>query len=421
MKKNFENIKIVEKSFIAALFIGSGQGLENINGLKASDFYDQKYRQIYEAIIEVCGRNEKLFESSLIISKLQEKDKTVTDWQTEIAEIIAFTPSTFNISDLSKKIKEESDRRQTLSKFSDMANSDKSYLELKADAIKLAQRLEEDNLLNFQFLRLSQIAAKKMEFYLQEFLPLPARAVTMISARGGSGKSMLAGQISLRLATQKIKTLSWLSEDPLYITKNRLEKVSKILNIEINDGCLYFTDAIPPQFILKNNRELTINPIFYEFKAACKDFQVVILDPLIAFYGGEENSNNEARFFMNLLTEWANKNNKSIVLIHHHAKGKADKQDARGASAFTDAVRVHYSIEPHQDKDDNRYVKVSVEKDNWGVKRIFGNEKSIQIWPEKYPVSGTSSDANATDENQKKKGRPRTKYRNCSQDEEYDK
>jgi replicative DNA helicase len=233
----------------------------------------------------------------------------------------------------------------------------------------------------FNFKKPSEIESKKPEFYLPEILPIPQGAVTMISARGGTGKSMLSSHITLYLGNKKIKTLAWLSEDPASLSKNRLNIASTMNYIEINDEYIRITDETPLQLVIKKGKEIIINPDFYIFRNKCKDFQVIILDPLIHFYGGEENSNTEARFFMNLLTDWAKKEGKLVILVHHHAKIKENKQDARGASAFTDAVRLHYSISVNDD--DNRFVKVQIEKDNWGAKQYF-KSKLIQIWPEKY-------------------------------------
>ena len=409
MINNFENIKIVEKSLITALFIDRGSGLENMESLEINNFFDSDCRKIYEAIVNVCVRDKQPFDESSIIFELKKIDRE-TDWVTEIAEIVNFAPPTLDIFSLAQKIKEESQKRQLLSAICEINenSAEDKFSELCAKVLKLTEKIENnENLSKFAFLKPSEITAKKPEFYLENFIPLPKATIGMISARGGSGKSMLALQIALRLASLKIKTLVWLSEDPLAMTKTRLESMLKMLDLKINDDFLYLTDNIPPRFVVKNNRELIVASIYYDFKIACKDFQVIILDPLIAFYGGDENSNTDARFFMNLLNYFAKKTNKTIILIHHHAKLRENKQDARGASAFTDAVRAHYSIKP--DENDNRFINVHIEKDNWGICQIFGNEKQIQLWPEKYVSSKERGD--------KKRGRPRTKYNNESNDE----
>ena len=81
---------------------------------------------------------------------------------------------------------------------------------------------------------------------------------------------------------------------------------------------------------------------FYQFKRALKDYDVIILDPLIAMFGADENNNAHARKFVNLFTRWATKEGKTIIFIHHGAKNTSQ---SRGASAFVDAVRLVYRVE----------------------------------------------------------------------------
>ena len=231
----------------------------------------------------------------------------------------------------------------------------------------------------FNFLFPSQITDERASFLLDDFMPLPVGAATIISSRGGSGKSALALQLALRASARGINTLAWLSEDPITLTKHRLEKISKMTGININDNLMLCGD-MPFYILMKNNKNIMVNTGFYDFKAACKKFKIVIIDPLIGFYGGDENDNAQARYFMDLLGFWAKEENKSIVIVHHQTK-YMDVSIARGASAFVDAVRAHYSAE--KDKDDNRYVKVKIEKDNWGIRTVFGNETQVQIWADK--------------------------------------
>jgi replicative DNA helicase len=108
-------------------------------------------------------------------------------------------------------------------------------------------------------------------------------------------------------------------------------------------------------------------------KQQLKDFSLIVLDPLIAFYGADENSNADARYFMSLLNKWCVDENKTIILIHHHSKASGtNKSSARGASAFIDACRMHYVIEKVEN--DTRSRKVVIDKTNH-----FSNEKHDYI------------------------------------------
>jgi len=121
------------------------------------------------------------------------------------------------------------------------------------------------------------------------------------------------------------------------------------------------------------DKNLNINAKFELMKQQLKDFSLIVLDPLIAFYGADENSNADARYFMSLLNKWCVDENKTIILIHHHSKASGtNKSSARGASAFIDACRMHYVIEKFEN--DTRSRKVVIDKTNH-----FSNEKHDYI------------------------------------------
>ena len=214
-------------------------------------------------------------------------------------------------------------------------------------------------------LKLDDVEPKAAEFYLKDFLPLPKKAITMLSANGGSGKTFLAIQLALKLSSEGKKVLLWLSEDDKGIVKHRSKMIKDrvLKNSDIDSSNIDIIDEMPPHLNTKNYKELE--------ELFCK-YNVVVLDPLIAFFGGEENNNSQARFFMNLLNKIAKINLQSILLIHHSTKPSKDNAArTRGAGAFIDAVRLSYEIQNIDDDDvDNNKKRVAITKDNYGVKHI---------------------------------------------------
>jgi len=72
--------------------------------------------------------------------------------------------------------------------------------------------------------------------------------------------------------------------------------------------------------------------------------ELVMIDPLVAILGGEENSNEHVGFAMKLLRSIANTTRSALVLIHHVAKavvrgGTVDQLAGRGAAAFDNNTR----------------------------------------------------------------------------------
>lgn len=111
---------------------------------------------------------------------------------------------------------------------------------------------------------------------------------------------------------------------------------------------------------------------FEQLKVELKDYDLIVLDPLLAFYGADENDNSQARIFMQPFMNWCKETNKSVVFLHHSNKG--DNSSTRGAGAFVDASRVCYEVNKIYQKDKKsldlnslhlRDIKLS--KDNYGA------------------------------------------------------
>ena len=210
----------------------------------------------------------------------------------------------------------------------------------------------------------------------------------MISSEGGVGKSYLAIQLAIRIAIENLKyrILFWSTEDMLPNIKKRMEDIwysfllgynemkpiifSQINIIGAEAGAIYF-DRL-------NNTEKN------QLKQEMLHYDVIILDPLIAFYSGEENSNAEARKFMEFLRSIIVKKMMSIILIHHHNKNNT----TRGASA-RDTVRLLYTVKTIEIDKKSKYIdpvkrNIFVDKDNLGVTNILKTNNLIKsIIPKK--------------------------------------
>ncbi len=255
----------------------------------------------------------------------------------------------------------------------------------------------------------NKIQAKEPTFYCKNWLPIPKNTLSMISAPGGTGKSFLSIQLAIRIIAENPnnRVLLWLSEDPLFYTKDRIDKIFNRILPNLLDKKEEILDRIDivgtehPTFYLNELAEDELKELGDELVV---DYNVVVLDPLITFFSGDENSNSEARKFMNILNRIAQERLLSIVLIHHHAKGEGGK--TRGASAFVDAVRLLYTlntikINKKEIHPTNRLIKI--EKDNWGVRQLLNKSelereilpyqvKEIVIEPNKNKNDNDSAD-----------------------------
>lgn len=237
--------------------------------------------------------------------------------------------------------------------------------------------------------RAGDITPKAPEFYTTKWLPIPKSAVCMLTAPGGVGKSFFSIQIACQVIKEEPnrRVLLWLSEDPEGQSRKRLDDVlSRVM--KIGDAKAYMdhidiigSDSQTPHITIEN---------LGEFQKMIESYAVVIIDPLIAFYAGDENNNGEARSFMNMFTHTAQKQMQSIIFIHHHSKGnKESKGTTRGAGAFVDAVRAVYELELIED---SRERKLNITKDNWGVKMHLKSGTSFEVLPFEVIIEGKAED-----------------------------
>lgn len=264
-----------------------------------------------------------------------------------------------------------------------------SGLELYAKVANFSNEIAANNNLDiFEINNIEDIEDKEVEFICREWLPFPVRTVSLITAPGGTGKSWFVQQLVIRAIQEgKIKkAFLWLSEDPKEISKNRFNKVfDNVLKVkdESVKSKIDISDSPTIQFLYDDQRKVEVSPLFSHFKVKLQKYDLIILDPLIAFYGTDENNNSSARRFMQLFTEWANKEDKTIIFIHHSTKNSTQ---SRGASAFVDAVRTVYEIDKIRDKDgkeeetNKRIIKLT--KDNYGICNIL---KSFSVQRELFP------------------------------------
>ncbi len=195
-----------------------------------------------------------------------------------------------------------------------------------------------------------------------------ARRGDYIFLTGNTGKSWTALQLAIRFShsTNK-KSAVWLSEDPLFESKSRAKAICKdILRTQESLKNIQLVPRSPMQLII-NKKFSYAN--FYKFKKNFSDHDLIIFDPLLAFYGGEENDNSQARMFMQPFMDWAKETNKCIIFLHHSKKGNDGtlKSNARGAGAFVDAARTVYEINKIDDSQESNMREIVLTKDNYGV------------------------------------------------------
>jgi len=357
---------------------------------------------LHKTIIDIVL---KLSEADKIIDEEIIKNRLGPQFENDLIYILTKNPIN-RLDDYIEILQDYSMKRDMQKLAFDITKSlesNVSGLELQAKITNLTEKINTSN--QYELLEINNIADiedKEVEFICQNWLPIPVRTVSLVTAPGGTGKSWFILQLAIRaVQEQKIKkAFLWLSEDPKEISKNRFNKIfDKVVKStdESLKSKIDISDSPTIQFLYDDQRKVEVSPLLSHFKAKLQEYDLIILDPLIAFYGTDENNNSSARRFMQLFTDWANKEHKTIIFIHHSTKNTTQ---SRGASAFVDAVRTVYEIDKIKDKEGNvkesnkRVVKLT--KDNYGIGNIL---ESYSVERELFPLKIKHEEISYKDDN----------------------
>ena len=384
MDENIANLNI-ERGILAAFVFDPEYFFKVSKNISKDHFFLASHKNIFEAMIFLANSDKPIDE----IFIAQELNRAGLFDEKALVEVL--TSNLLMNESYLEELSKYKDRRvlENLSiQFKKAAAGDNPVAAAKLLISELESTVSIDKRLP-KPINHESVVEKDAEFILADWLPIPKNTVSLITAPGGSGKSFVVLQIAARfcLSNNGSRAFLWLSEDPLSLSKSRLNKILTDIVKTSGSGLKIDLADDPTPFILQEqNRRLGIDQIWYDLKKMFENYDLIILDPLIAFFGADENNNAHARYFMQLFTDFASKYNKTIIFIHHSTKGTTG---ARGAGAFVDAVRCVYEVDRIKSKDGivneskshMRLLKLS--KDNYGAGKLLGgSEVQRQIFPE---------------------------------------
>ena len=203
----------------------------------------------------------------------------------------------------------------------------------------------------FEMIWSEGLRAEYPKIVCSDYLPLVANDVNLISASGGIGKTFAALALVLhRLKenqAQDAYAYIWATEDVPALMKTReIAVVNQYLakGIDFREEtkriCYGYKHT---RFLEKVNGRYEPTEYFQDVMKQLCAFDIVVFDPLLNFFGGDnENDNGQARAFMTLLKQSAVKYRTTFIVVHH---GRKDDGAMRGASAFMDSVRLAYEFQ----------------------------------------------------------------------------
>ncbi len=161
--------------------------------------------------------------------------------------------------------------------------------------------------------------------------------------------SFLSTQVACRFVEEsKEKAALWLTEDAEGETNQRYRRVIKDRKSDLSfmNEHVKFIQNEPIRFTKLEGNNAVLTDEFKEIKEDLKPYKLVVIDPLLQFNGGDENSNTHAGVLMGALKSWAAEDKKIILLIHHASyNDKTGSIKGRGAGEWVNGTRGAYAVE----------------------------------------------------------------------------
>lgn len=395
--ENMYNLN-VERAVLSAVFFDPASYEDEQMGtlLRPHDFYLPFHQYVWEAIGEL-HREGKPLDEEFVRASLH---KTKRFDEVAMIDILSSNP----LSSVKPYIQELIDKAQkrglvtiatTMKK--EVIEDDGAVLDIIETTMRRLESVAESGVVTISRKSMAYAVESEPEFICKEWLPFPRGTTSMVVAPGGTGKTWFALQMAIRAAREDAgrKVFLWLSEDPEGIVKSRYDAIKEKVLVGANgteDTQVTISTEDPILLLEGKGRTVTLSSKFYAMRRELREFDVIVIDPLLAFFGGDENDNSQARVFMQPFLNWARSENKTIIFLHHSRKGDANGGSrARGAGAIVDAVRcvydmdfIHIKKSDGREKDNQRlHMRDFVlTKDNYGAARHLDSFKvSREITP----------------------------------------
>ena len=351
--------------------------LEKINEttLDENDFFDERNAVIYTAIRDLI-LNSNTIPDPVILKDYIEKHKLKVSpfYAMELPE---YLPAPVNIKEYAQIIKRKSILRKIQLKEAQiriLIQEDAKYsdiLKLVEEVRELTQKLNlQDRKNNIKQPYKEDINTKIKTVCNNLF---PVGYLSLLAGPSGIGKTYAAINLSCSfvMETNK-KAFLWLSED-LGQVGFRIETVLQNIWTEKADKIrknLFYMNDTAERFLTKEFGTVRVDNTFLNwFKLnIVEKYDFIVLDPLIAFFGGNENDSGDARLFMDTASKMVMGTNKVILILHHTNKTVLTKEEQkdinklrnsmRGSSAFLDAARTACYLRKIEFSKDKREIVV---------------------------------------------------------------
>jgi archaellum biogenesis ATPase FlaH len=201
---------------------------------------------------------------------------------------------------------------------------------------------------------------------------LPQNSIAIVGGISKQGKSIFVLNMAIQIAQGKPFLAQFNVPQPrrvIYLQaeisaqsmQSRLRKMLSAIDYGLNNQRLFIVN----QKGLKLDRPRDVAKVDETIKRYGAN--VLILDPLYKFHGGDENRVNDMTRLFDGLDRLITQHNISIVLVHHFGKpveGREGSTAFRGSSAITDYADSYLMLRRKSGDESRNYMKLSFELRN---------------------------------------------------------
>ena len=355
----------------------------NINGLQSDDFYLQKHRWIYTAIIDMHRNGEPVDFVTLVHELERRSQLEAIGGAFYLSQLANAVPSAMNVASYARIISDARKRRDMLDMVSEIARMtyrEDQDLNITADYVqaKLNKLMAEQQRKTWQsFAELAPMLSDVT--WLWESW-VPRGMLTLFGAPPGAGKSMIA----LDLAKMVMHGTPFPNggHNPytegapvIYVDAEVVPQIirERAMRWQMDIKKLFLLLPMPNEMVDFSRTEY--REMLSSMAASIKP-GLIIIDSLSSITSKGENAIEDVRLILGFLNEIAQASNCAVVIIHHLRKRgglqaglpfELSIDDMRGSSHITAMARSVIGLSVVQtgpDNDPNGPRKLSVLKSN---------------------------------------------------------
>jgi replicative DNA helicase len=355
----------------------------NINGLQVEDFYLQKHRWIFTAIMDM-HRNGEAVDYVTLVNELDRRSQLqAIGGALYLSQLANAVPSAMNISSYARIISDARKRRDVLDMVSEVA--------------RLAYREDQDFTVTTDYVqaKLNKLISEQQHKTWQSFADLapmltditwlwqdwiPLGMLTLLGAVAGAGKSMIALDLSKKVMHGEpfpngARNPYAQGAPVIYVDAEVVPQIirERAMRWQMDMKKLYLMLPLPNEMVDFSRAEY--REMLRSMVSSIKPGMIVI-DSLSSITSKGENAIEDVRLILGFLNEIAQAYNCAVVIIHHLRKRGGLQMgmqfelcidDFRGSSHITAMARSVIGLSVVQvgpDNDPNGPRKLSVLKSN---------------------------------------------------------